>query len=218
MPTAHKFDGGLPSGSLYLPTCRISIWGVPVGFRAFLHDDPFPLSFHLIHAPPRMLSVSRLVVLLHGSTSGAFLKRSTDDGNLIFGALLMLAILTISGKYCFSTPPRPNKHTTLRINDTKNCDGNMKRICGGLGFQIIKKAWSVMGPPMAVEAALTCWSGRIEYEMGAQEACCTLDVRASDHGIYIPDTFGLPRLTITANDIRRGGSNLSLRCAYLSSI
>ena len=103
-------------------------------------------------------------------------------------------------KYCFSTPPHPNKHTTLRINDTKNCDGNTKRICGGLGFQFIKKAWSVTGPPMAIAATFTFWSGRMEYEMGAQEACCTLDVRASGHGIYIPDTFDLSRRTITTNE------------------
>ena len=44
----------------------------------FLNDGPLSPSVHLIRAPPRLLSVRRFVVLLHGSTLGDFLERSTD--------------------------------------------------------------------------------------------------------------------------------------------
>jgi len=55
----------------------------------------------------------------------------------------------------FSTPPRQNKRRILQINGIKQCDRNIKCICGDLAFQILKIAWFVAGPPMAVAAAFT---------------------------------------------------------------
>ena len=52
------------------------------------------------------------------------------------------------------TIPRPN-HSLLRINGIRKCDRNIKYACGDLGFQILKIAWFVTGPPMAVAAAFT---------------------------------------------------------------
>ena len=49
--------------------CRTSIFGKWQLASDFLIDGPLPPSLHLICAPPRLLSVRRFVVLLHGSTS-----------------------------------------------------------------------------------------------------------------------------------------------------
>ena len=58
--------------------CRTSIFGKWQLASDFLIDGPLPPSLHLICAPPRLLSVRTYVVLLHGSTLGDFLERSTD--------------------------------------------------------------------------------------------------------------------------------------------
>ena len=58
--------------------CRTSIFGRWRLVSDFLNDGPLSPSVHLIRAPPRLLSVRRFVVLLHGSTLGDFLERSTD--------------------------------------------------------------------------------------------------------------------------------------------
>ena len=73
-----------------------------------------------------------------------------------FPVVLLLAISAFrEEKDGFSTPPRQNKRRILQINGIKQCDRNIKCICGDLAFQILKIAWFVAGPPMAVAAAFT---------------------------------------------------------------
>ena len=67
--TTQKYNGYDASGSLALLMCRTSIFGKWQLASDFLIDGPLPPSLHLICAPPRLLSVRKFVVLLHGSTS-----------------------------------------------------------------------------------------------------------------------------------------------------
>ena len=76
--TANEGNGDGALGSLAFLMCRTSIFGRWRLISDFLNDGPLSPSVHLIRAPPRLLSVRRFVVLLHGSTLGDFLERSTD--------------------------------------------------------------------------------------------------------------------------------------------
>jgi hypothetical protein len=76
--TTNESNGGVALGSLAFLMCRTSIVGRWRLVSDFLNDGPLSPSVHLIRAPPRLLSVRRFVVLLHGSTLGDFLERSTD--------------------------------------------------------------------------------------------------------------------------------------------
>ena len=76
--TANECNGDGALGSLAFLMCRTSIVGRWRLISDFLNDGPLSPSVHLIRAPPRLLSVRRFVVLLHGSTLGDFLERSTD--------------------------------------------------------------------------------------------------------------------------------------------
>jgi len=76
--TTNESNGGVALESLAFLMCRTSIVGRWRLVSDFLNDGPLSPSVHLIRAPPRLLSVRRFVVLLHGSTLGDFLERSTD--------------------------------------------------------------------------------------------------------------------------------------------
>ena len=76
--TTNESNGGVALGSLAFLMCRTSILVGGGLFDCFLNDGPLSPSVHLIRAPPRLLSVRRFAVLLHGSTLGDFLERSTD--------------------------------------------------------------------------------------------------------------------------------------------
>ena len=76
--TTNESNAGVALGSLAFLMCRTSIVGRWRLVSDFLNDGPLSPSVHLIRAPPRLLSVRRFVVLLHGSTLGDFLERSTD--------------------------------------------------------------------------------------------------------------------------------------------
>ena len=76
--TTNEGNGDGALGSLAFLMCRTSIFGRWRLVSDFLNDGSLSPSVHLIRAPPRLLSVRRFVVLLHGSTLGDFLERSTD--------------------------------------------------------------------------------------------------------------------------------------------